>query len=83
MEIIFPEEGYAVSIDNFAIMNGSQNLDGVYYLSRSSEKTNFTIWEDIARFEWFNETAFNEELKLLYEDFTVESGVKYKYAIQK
>ena len=60
-----------------------QNLDGVYYLSRSSEKTNFTIWEDIARFEWFNETAFNEELKLLYEDFTVESGVKYKYAIQK
>lgn len=30
MEIIFPEEGYAVSIDNFAIMKDSSNLDEVY-----------------------------------------------------
>jgi len=60
-----------------------QNLDGVYFISRASEKTNYTIWEDIARFEWFNEDAYNEKLTLLYEDYTVESGVKYKYAIQR
>ena len=30
IEIVIPREGQSVSIDNFAIMNGSQNLDGVY-----------------------------------------------------
>lgn len=30
MEIIFPKEGYSVSIDNFAIMDGSNHLEEVY-----------------------------------------------------
>lgn len=30
MDIIFPSEGYSVSIDNFAIMDGSNHLEEVY-----------------------------------------------------
>ena len=50
---------------------------------RSSEKTNYTVWEDLAKFEWYDENYFNNDLKLLYEDFTIESGISYKYAIVK
>ena len=60
-----------------------ENLDGTYILSRADEKTNFTIWEDLAHFEFFDNADFNTELTLFYEDFTIESGIKYKYMIQK
>ena len=30
IEIVIPEEGYAISIDNFAVMKGSRNIDNVY-----------------------------------------------------
>jgi len=30
IEIIIPKEGYAISIDNFAIMNGSKNMEAAY-----------------------------------------------------
>ena len=30
IEIIIPKEGYAISIDNFAIVKGSKNLEAVY-----------------------------------------------------
>lgn len=60
-----------------------QSLDGTFILSRASEKDNYTQWKDIAQFNWYNETNYDNELTLLYEDFTIESGVKYKYALQK
>ena len=60
-----------------------QPLDGTFILSRACEKDNYTQWEDIAQFDWYNESNYDNELTLLYEDFTIESGVKYKYALQK
>ena len=30
IEIIIPKEGYTISVDNFAIMKGSRNIDNVY-----------------------------------------------------
>lgn len=60
-----------------------QSLDGTFILSRACEKDNYSQWHDIAQFDWYNESNYDKELTLLYEDFTVESGVKYKYAIQK
>lgn len=60
-----------------------QSLDGTFILSRACETDNYTQWKDIAQFDWYNETNYDDKLTLLYEDFTVESGVKYKYALQK
>lgn len=55
-------------------------FSGVLVLTRASEKTNFTVWENL-KYLSFN----NEDLKnaLVYTDFTIESGVRYKYAIQQ
>jgi hypothetical protein len=58
-----------------------QSLDGTFILSRACETDNYTQWKDIAQFDWYNETNYDDKLTLLYEDFTVESGVKYKYAL--
>ena len=84
---VFKEQDYILNDDDpnglWELSNTLYPLDGTYYLIRASEKTNFTVWEDLARFDWYAEDAFDDKLTLLYEDFTVESGVKYKYAFQK
>lgn len=55
-------------------------LSGNYVLTRSSEKSNYTIWEDMKYFI-FSERVFKKEL--IYQDFTIESGISYKYAFQQ
>lgn len=55
------------------------DLNGTYVLSRASEATNYEVWEDIRYFTW-GQTAFNGEV--IYQDYTLESGVQYKYAFQ-
>lgn len=44
---------------------------------RTSSKSNFTIWEDIA-----NRTITNAPLDVEFDDFTIESGVFYQYSAQ-
>lgn len=55
-------------------------LSGNYLLTRTSEKTNYTIWEELSYFLYSAE-EFNNTL--IYTDFTIESGIKYKYAFQQ
>lgn len=73
----------AIGFSRYEEIEVLQNLDGIYYLTRSDERSNFTVWEDLAKFDFYNETDYNDELMLLYEDFTVESGLRYKYALQR
>lgn len=54
----------------------THKLSGNYVLSRSSEKTNFTVWEDIKYF------LFTAQKEFTYTDYSVENGVGYKYALQ-
>lgn len=56
-------------------------LSGVYVLSRVSEKDNYTYAEAIKYFT-FSAESFPEETTI-FNDFTIESGVKYKYFFQK
>lgn len=49
-------------------------LSGNYVITRSSEKTNYTIWEDL-KFLIFSNRTFDSDI--IFQDFTVESGVKY------
>ena len=69
--------------NDYQFTTRSQSMDGIYYLIRSDERSNYAIWEDLAKFDFYNKNDFDGQLKLLYEDFTVESGIKYKYALQR
>lgn len=51
---------------------------GNYVLRRSSSKENFTVWDEIATLTFIGQTVSS-----FYQDLTIESGVFYKYAIQK
>lgn len=61
-------------------LNAPNDLSGCFVLTRSDEKSNFTIWEDLQYF-LFHRESFRWDV--IYDDFTIESGVRYKYAIQQ
>lgn len=83
-------ENIILSIDNNSIYckeNGciriyltAPVLSGNYVLTRASEKTNYTIWEEL---NYFLYSAEEFDKTLIYTDFTIESGIKYKYAFQQ
>lgn len=54
-------------------------VSGYYVLSRSSEDSNYTQWDEINRFT----LAGQRPSKKLFKDFTIEQGKKYKYSIQQ
>ena len=51
---------------------------GKITIRRTSSKTNFELWEDVHTIE-----LRVEKLEYLWYDYTIESGVWYKYCIQK
>lgn len=52
---------------------------GAFLLSRSSEDSNFTEWDEISRFK----LAAQAPSRQLWRDFTVEQGKKYQYSLQQ
>lgn len=54
-------------------------LTGCYVLTRTSEETNYQVYEELKYFNYFD-TVLDDEL--IYSDFIIESGIKYKYAFQ-
>lgn len=72
----FERENGCISI----YLTGQQELTGNYVITRSSEDTDYTVWEDLVYLP-----LAQQELNraLLYRDFTIESGVRYKYAFQQ
>lgn len=52
---------------------------GNYVIKRASSKTNFTSWEDIKTIVFKD----GKYLNFTWYDYTIESGVWYKYCIQK
>lgn len=57
----------------------STDQTGIFVISRSDETSNFTIWEDLT----YIENSTNILTNPIYIDYTIESGVAYKYAIAK
>lgn len=62
---------HVTSIDN-SIFSGNINVQ------RSSSKDNFLVWEDVLK-----KPINGEVLNLEFKDYTIESGVFYKYGIRK
>lgn len=57
----------------------NESLTGCYVLTRTSEKSDYKIYEVIKYFHLFENVFSNETLFL---DYTVESGIRYKYGFQ-
>lgn len=82
MELIIDSE------DPFCKENGCINIKlstatpytGCIVLSRASEDTNFLVQEDL-RYFTFSSALLDEQL--IYQDYTIESGIRYKYFIQQ
>ena len=57
----------------------SDSLIGDYVIVRSDEDSNYEVWEDVKNLTFAIEQL---EHKLIYTDFTIDCGKKYKYALQ-
>lgn len=60
-------------------LTSTEAITGCYVITRSSEESDYGVWEDLAYYVYSNKTFNNT---LIHTDFTIESGIKYKYAIQ-
>ena len=72
------DEGY-VEVSLSPRNNVIKKIKGHFILMRSSSKNNFQSWNEIYRFDMVNETAAG---KHLWNDFSVEQGITYRYSIQ-
>ena len=57
----------------------TDGFTGTLIVRRTSSKTNFTIWEDLIEYSYDGATAIKET----FSDTTIESGIWYKYYLQK
>lgn len=57
-----------------------QLVTGNFVITRSSEASGFQLWEDIRYLNYFTEDF--TPAKTCFIDYTIESGITYRYAIQ-
>lgn len=77
---IYCRDNGCIKVCLYPMTNTPMALTGCYVLTRTSEKSNYGVYEDIKYFNLF-EGSYTED-KPLYFDFTIESGVRYKYGFQ-
>lgn len=68
------EEGYI----KVSFESSGEDYIGNLVLRRSDEKSKFLKWQDVKFFE-----NYGEEISFTYYDFTIQSGIFYRYLIQK
>lgn len=57
-------------------------INGSFVLARSSSLDNFSTWDEVYRFSYSNVNFTGNISLLLWEDFTVQQGIEYQYALQ-
>lgn len=58
--------------------NNGHNFTGTLFLRRASSKDGFSMWEDVYENVYINASYIG----FIWTDYTIESGVWYKYALQ-
>ena len=53
-----------------------------YYIRRADSRTNFTVWDDIYKIVNLSTVEADINATEVFYDYTIESGIWYKYAIQ-
>lgn len=61
------------------LYTGDKTLTGSFIITRADERSNFNVFEDLKYLSFTMETVND----YIFTDFTVESGIKYRYAIQQ
>jgi hypothetical protein len=80
---VIPELDYENGYIKVSLASGVNNMgeketaSGTFILSRSSEDTNYKLWDELYRFRLIEEFPDVD----LWKDFTVEQGKHYKYSI--
>ena len=72
------------SLENGCIqifLTSTEYVTGHYVLTRTSERSNYQIWEDVCYLHYSNELLQGNEP--VYVDYLVEDNVKYQYGIQR
>lgn len=59
------------------VYNSQSQLIGNFVIRRTDSRSNFLKWEDLKNFQLHTESSYT------YYDFTVQSGMLYKYLIQR
>lgn len=67
-------------INIYLTSTSGNSINGNYILCRSSATSNYKIWEDLTYIYYENQTLNDT---FAFEDLLIESGVGYKYGIQK
>ena len=76
------EEGY-IKLE-YRPSSGDASYTGNAVIRRSDSRHNFLNWRDLKNFEMYgNDTSGGGTSLYQYYDFTAESGIAYKYLIQK
>jgi len=61
-----------------------ENDPGSFILRRSDSKSDFLNWEDLKYFSYLGNISNQDDFEEInYYDFTAESGIAYRYRIQK
>lgn len=68
----YSEDGYMN-----VYLNSSEEIQSNFILSRAAENTNFQKWENLGYITNYLQAGD----QLVYQDYTVESGIKYLYAL--
>ena len=76
-EVEEDEENASFSLDIVKTAS-SDPFTGTFYIRRADSKDNFTIWEDVYSKE-YTSASF---IAFKWTDYTIESGIWYKYSIQ-
>ena len=73
------EEGYfTIGIKFFE----NTNIMGTFRVLRANSLTNFQVWEEMKQFK-IDDHIMQNNILWLFDDFTVQHGVEYKYALQQ
>lgn len=74
------DNGYIeISLEGAKEGGVENNVTGSFMISRSDDKSDFTIWDEITKFNLVGQTPSHWSWK----DMTIEHGVKYRYALQQ
>lgn len=77
LTVIEDEENGALALA-IAAKDNSHYYTGNLTIRRTSSESNFTLWDDVQ-----NISVENELLNILWRDYTIKSGVWYKYCVQQ
>ena len=62
------------------IFSNKETYLGNLVIKRASSKDNFTFWEDV---QFITVTSARQDIDITWKDYTIESGIWYKYCVQK